>query len=366
LNPVKTLCFLNYPSHYRENIYLALEKELNCDFVFGNLGNSNIKKIEKNKFKNPYVLLQTKYLFKSINYIKGGLKYCFKPYNKYLLTGEYYCITVWLQLILNLFLGKKTYLWTHGWYGNEGFFKKIIKKTFFGLSSGVFLYGEYAKEKMIENGFKESKLHVIFNSLDYTNQLKHRKQLTKNNVFLDKFTNRNPTLIFIGRLTKVKKLEQVITAKINCKTAFNLVFIGNGEEKENLENLVTKHDIKHTTWFYGACYNESELASLIYNADICVSPGNVGLTAMHSLMYGTPVITHNNFANQMPEFESIVENETGFFFEENDIESLSKVIEQSLAKITVNKEFYKQKCYEVIDKFYNPNYQMSIFKKHLS
>ena len=44
-----------------------------------------------------------------------------------------------------------------------------------------------------------------------------------------------------------------------------------------------------------------------------VSPGNVGLTAIHSLSYGTPVLTHNNFNNQMPEVESIQPGFNGYF-----------------------------------------------------
>ena len=59
-----------------------------------------------------------------------------------------------------------------------------------------------------------------------------------------------------------------------------------------MENL----NLQDQIWFYGACYDESKLGELIFNADLCVSPGNVGLTAVHSMGYGTPVITHNNFA----------------------------------------------------------------------
>lgn len=54
-------------------------------------------------------------------------------------------------------------------------------------------------------------------------------------------------------------------------------------------------------------------AEFIYNADLCVSPGNVGLTAMHSLVFGCPVITHNCFEWQMPEFEAIQPGITGDF-----------------------------------------------------
>ena len=79
-----------------------------------------------------------------------------------------------------------------------------------------------------------------------------------------------------------------------------MVIIGDGQEREKLEKLSRQLDVK--TWFYGACYDDVQTAQLIYDADICVSPGNVGLTAMHVMSFGTPVITHSNFVNQMPPF----------------------------------------------------------------
>ena len=49
-------------------------------------------------------------------------------------------------------------------------------------------------------------------------------------------------------------------------------------------------------------------------SDLTVSPGNIGLTAIHSLSYGTPVCSHSNFNNQMPESEAIINFEKWFFF----------------------------------------------------
>ncbi len=76
---------------------------------------------------------------------------------------------------------------------------------------------------------------------------------------------------------------------------------------------IDKNQSKGRIWLYGACYDEEIIGELIFNAQLCVSPGNVGLTAMHSLVYGTPVITHNNFSNQSPEFEAIIDGKTGSF-----------------------------------------------------
>ena len=107
---------------------------------------------------------------------------------------------------------------------------------------------------------------------------------------------------------------------------FNVVLVGEGPQKQQLEKLAKNYNMQKNIWFYGSCYNEEQIGELIYNADLCVSPGNIGLTAIHSLMFGTPAITHNNFSNQMPEFEAIEDNITGSFFEENNAEDLKNSI----------------------------------------
>ena len=136
--------------------------------------------------------------------------------------------------MINKILGKKTYLWTHGFYGNESIFKATIKKLFFNLSKGVFLYGDYAKNIMVKRGFNPDKLHVIYNSLDYDHQINLRKSLTKNDIFKNNFKNDFRNIVFIGRLTKVKKLSQLLLAQNELRSQssnFNLIFIGDGIEK---------------------------------------------------------------------------------------------------------------------------------------
>ncbi len=361
---VKIICVFNFPSHYRQNIYMKMEKELGCQFYFGNIEGANIKKLDFNNFECEIKEFKTLKMFHNFNWIAGSTFLSFKPNSIYILTGDPYCLSNWVILFLNRFLLKKTYLWTHGWYGNEGFVKRIIKKIFFNLSDGIFLYGNYAKGLMIKEGFDENKLHVIYNSLDYERQLKIRENLKVSNIYKDHFKNEYPTLIFIGRLTKVKKLEQILELQKKIRNKgieVNVVFVGEGEEKENLENLAISNGLKNI-WFYGPCYKEEVIGELIYNATACVSPGNVGLTAIHVLMYGTPIVTHNNYPYQMPEFEAIEDGVTGIFFKEDNIDDMVNKMEILL--LVINKGKIKsENCYKKIDNYFNPNYQVKIFKE---
>jgi len=366
-NKNKIACIFNYPAHYRQNIFLKMEENLNCNFYFGDIEKGKIKKIDYKLFQHPIKDLETKNIFFNINWINGAIPLLFKSYDQFILIGEPHCLSTWCFLILNKFLNKKIYLWGHGWYGREGKIKTFIKKIFFNLSDGVFLYGNHAKKLMILEGFNPAKLHVIYNSLDYELQLKIRKQLTFTSIFQEYFKNNYPVLIFTGRLTKVKKIDLLIEAHhlLNERgIKLNVLILGNGHEKTLLEKKVKAKGLEKNYWFYGECYDEYKIGEFYYNSLACTSPGNVGLTGIHSMTYGCPVITNNNLSKQMPEFEAIKEYKTGCFFKEDDVIDLSDCI-LKLLNNSFNREDIRLNCFEVIDKYYNPNYQIKIFKKVL-
>lgn len=362
------ICLIyNYAQHYRFGIFKLMNDELQCDFYFGDkMG--DVKKIDYSKLVNFKKELKNIKLISSIYWQKGVVSLFFRKYDTYIVLGEYFCLSTWVLLLLCKFSSKKTYLWTHGWYGDEGLVKKIVKKVFYNLGDGILLYGNYAKELMIKEGFEENKLHVVYNSLNYEKQIEVRNSLVKTSIYKDYFKNDFPVLIFIGRLAKSKKLNFVIESQkiLNTKNInINLVFVGKGDDEENLKNVANKSNLKNAIWFFGESYDETEIGNLIYNADICVSPGNVGLTAMHSLVYGTPVVTHSDFPNQGPEFEAIEVNKTGMFFTENNVEDLSKVINDWLT-LKRNREQIRKDCFNKIDSFFNPYYQITVLKNMLN
>lgn len=94
---------------------------------------------------------------------------------------------------------------------------------------------------------------------------------------------------------------------------------------------------------------------------MCVSPGNVGLTAIHSLTYGTPVCTHDDMANQMPEAGAIEDGYNGFF-KKGSVDNLKKKIENWFSK-DVDRRKLKEQCYEIVVEYYNPEYQLSVFER---
>lgn len=357
-----------YAPSYREGIYTLMDKELKLDWYFCGNAKRPLKLLDYSCLNKCNLDLQEKYLFAGIDYYKGFDKIDFDQYDYLIIAGVIRCITEWRVLFryANKKRGPKVFLWTHGYYGYERFFQGLIKKFFYNRVDGLFLYGNYAKEALIREGIDAKKLYVIHNSLDYDVQLKLRESIKQSNIYAEHFCNNNPTIIFIGRLTKVKKLDQLLEAvsMLNKKgREYNVVFVGDGEERNFLGTFVANHNLQKQVWFYGACFDEKKNAELVYNADLCVAPGNIGLTAMHALMFGCPAMSHNDFKMQMPEFESIKPGITGDFFNYDDVEDMAKHISQWFAEKKEHREEVRQACYKEIDDSWNPYFQVDLIKK---
>ena len=360
----------NIGSHYRSAIYQLMDKELNCDFFFGDKVD-DIKKMDYSLLSHKVIETPNKRLGHGFYYQKGVPSLIKADYDTYIFVGETRCLSTWLFCLrARLFHPKKrVFFWSHGWYGKETKLEAFIKKILFRLPNcGSFLYGNYARELMIKEGFNPDKLYVIHNSLDYDAQLPIRKQLRPLPIYQDHFGNENKNIVFIGRLTKVKRFDLLIDAVVQLKQkgeTVNVTFIGDGIERQNMERMVEEKGIKNQVWFYGACYDEKTNAELIYNADVCVSPGNIGLTAMHVLMFGCPAITNDDFSHQMPEFEAIQDGLTGTFFHAGDSSSLAETISKWFMVHGDNREDVRKACYKEIDEQWTPRYQIDVLKKNL-
>lgn len=359
------VCLLSITaSHYREEIYRLMDKELDCVFIFGT-DDTTVKRLDTSLLKTSYDI-PNKYISHSNWFRQAGLAEITKNYDVIINDLGIQCISAWWIMLLAKFRKQKVYHWDHGWYGRESFVKKWIKRLYFGLSNGNLIYGNYAKNLMVENGFKKDKLHVIHNSLSYDKQIEIRKSIKPSDIYRDRFKNSNPIIIFIGRLTPVKRLDILINAISELKDSgkeYNVVFVGDGTERKYLESLAKERKVADQIWFYGSCYDETTNAELVYNADLCVAPGNVGLTAMHTMMFGCPVLTHNDFKWQMPEFEAIKENSTGAFFEYNNTKSLSNAISHWFEQKQSSREDVRKACYKEIDEEWNPHKQIEIIKR---
>ena len=350
---------------YRESIFRLMDQTFDTDFVFGEVKN-DIKQMDLTGFsgKVSYVKVRE---WKGLVW-QCGIQKFLKKYDALILTGDLHYLSTWCLCLraLLFYPRKRVFMWTHGWYGKETKMEQIIKKLFLKLpKGGVLLYGNYAKALMLKEGFRENKLFVLHNSLNYQAQLRLRARCTYSDIYKNHFSNNNPVIISIGRIYKRKKLEMLVDASrlLDARGVhYNFIVVGDGKDKGWLMSLCRQNGVENNFWFYGACYDEGTNAELLFNADLCVVPGDIGLTSIHSMMFGTPCITHDDFPYQGPEFEAIVEGKTGSFFKAGDVESLVNSITYWMEEKKGKRDEVRQACYQEIDTNWTPQVQINVLK----
>lgn len=367
---MKICCVFNYNPHYRYPIYKSLSEVFDCDFYFGDNVFTPIKKFDATKLKGFKGYLQARRTkFKGFIWHKGIRKIFSSKYTHYIITGDTALYVNWLIILYAKFTGKKVYAWTHGIKSAKlKWSTKILLKSFFLPLTGVLMYNEYNCKYMLNIGCKKERLHVIHNSLDTEVQTEIYKSLAPSSIYKKHFKNDNPTLIFIGRVQKVKKTSMILEAMNILKKDginINLAVVGDNVDDKEFDNRITEYGFEKNVWFYGPCFDEKKNAELIYNADLCVSPGNVGLASIHCLTYGTPVVTNNNFNTQMPEFEAISENVTGSFFIENDVQSLAENIKPWLALAPDKRKELRKIARKEIEQNWSVDSQIKLLKEIL-
>lgn len=363
--------------HYREPVFrLLCQQQGDTEYTFFsdtvNTFNS-VKPIDPQKAKLPIDQGGLRWRFVKNRFFHnwlwqtGVIRLSFsKEFDTILYEGGVYILSTWVGAALARLTGKRVLMWGHGFLTDEKGLKGWLRKTFHRLADGILVYHNRSKQILIRKGFKPENLYVVYNSLDYDAQTKIRDQINDEDVLSCRqklFQNPDlPILLFIGRLTPRKKLGMMIEAAGILKDRgrqCNILFVGDGPESEELLRVAKQLKLDDNLCLYGECYQEDQIALLISASDICVAPGEVGLTCMHSLVYGTPVITQDEPDFQMPEYEAITPGYNGAFFIKDDIEDLASTIEQWLTENKDRRTIASQ-CHEIIDRYYNPHYQIKV------
>lgn len=359
-------CIFGGGSLYRLPVYNLLAETIDCDFYIGvEKNDAGIKAYDYSKLKNFKGEIRH-IKFGNFFWQEGGMKTWWKPYEYYFVGGAY-CITSWLMILLSFFSNKKVVSWSHGMYGRETGLRKWIKTLFFKSCNQCLVYNQRSKVLMVQYGVHADKIHVVYNSLDSEHDLSIRKRLKHTYLYQSLFNNSFPNIVFVGRVTQEKRLDLALHAMKILKEKgkkVNFLVVGKDVDHVNLKEKSKSLGISDQLYLYGPCYDEEKIGEMFYNADVCVSPGNVGLTAISSLTFGCPVITHDNFSYQGPEFEAVQPGVTGDFFKQGDPNDLADVIEKwTYLKKPEERDIIISKAFHEVDEKWNIYSEVQVFNK---
>ena len=283
-----------------------------------------------------------------------------------IVTGSPYSLTAWLAGIMGRIRGIPVVMWGHGLLADESGPKWWVRRTLYRLASGQLLYGDHAKKLLVAKGLDESTLYVVYNSLNYDLQQEVAAGISAG----DRTRWRNSlgvgpgegVVIFTGRLQPVKRLDLLILAVArlaNLGKRVHVALIGEGSEKAVLAQLAGANKISELVHFLGEQYDEAYLGLALSSSDLSVVPSGAGLSVMHALAYGTPVLIHNRMELHFPEWEAVRNGVTGFYYKYGSVEDLAEKIDRAIFPEPA-KTRMAEHCQDIIRTTYNPHRQVEI------
>jgi glycosyltransferase involved in cell wall biosynthesis len=264
----------------------------------------------------------------------------------------------WLIGLAGRLTGKKVVYWAHGWLKREPPLKALIRRLHYRLGHRVMTYAERARNLATDGGFPAERVVPIYNSLDWLTARQVLQRLQVEGTLGVRRKNGMPPEAFIincvARLTRLCRFDILLDAMSILQqkgVVTRLFLIGDGPERQALERRACGLSLDVS--FLGELYDEETVGSYVFASDVTVSPGKVGLSAVHSMMYGTPVISHDDLDGQMPEVEAILEGRTGSLFEKDNPAALADAILFWRNRSDRRCET-RSACLDVIEGRYNP------------
>ena len=323
--------------HYREAVALAMDRSERIAYTFYGSGapHDGIEHLDPSRLRR-FVTAPFGYKWGAMWQPEAVRAARSSNYDAIIYLGDPHFASTWVGAAIAKMRGTPILFWAHGWLRPERAATKALRRTFFALADKVMVYADRGKQLGIKAGYPVERIKVVYNSLD----------VAKADRIIDRIESgslvsyhpqalfdepERPLIVCTARLTEKCRFDLLLdAAKLLAERGrpINILLIGDGPARSELEAQAARDGL--SVHFFGACYDEDVTGQLIYHADITVSPGKIGLTAMHSLMYGTPAITHDDLDNQMPEVEAITPGETGAFFRRDDAHDLGDTIDEWL------------------------------------
>lgn len=251
-------------------------------------------------------------------------------------------------------------LWGHGYAKDERGRRRGARKCLARWASAIVFYEPSTRDAFIQDGWDAEKMFVALNSLDNAQMDEARQCWLARPDQLDKFRHEHKidsgsVILFVSRLDPDNRVDLLVKATAALAQeipGLKTVIIGNGpEEKTRLEALVSETGAAGSVIFQNGIYDELKLAPWFMSADVFCYPANVGLSLIHALWYGLPVVTTSNMAVQNPEVVALENGVNGLTYEHGSVESLVAALRNILTNDNLRTSMSQAARRSVEDKF---------------
>ena len=262
---------------------------------------------------------------------------------------------------------KKSIVWTCGWEPGvaKGFllkFKNKLVSSFLKKGSLFLTYSSSANKYLNSMGIKDSLIEICYNGIETDTMVQNeQKTISESKEIIEKYNLKDHiTFLYVGGLIPPKKVDLLIDAFAHLRNSYTnikLMIIGDGPLKDMMLKKIAK--LKDLDILYlGRITNGVD--SYFLAADCLVLPGAGGLALNQAMYWGKPCIVGKADGT---EEDLVIENVSGYRFEEDNLESLISAMER---RINENPEKLKQlsfNAHQIIVNKSNVNNMVKVFSK---
>lgn len=202
---------------------------------------------------------------------------------------------------------------------------RLIKKAAL-QSNSIITVADSLRQKLIAKGVDAEKIHVLRNGVD--NEIFYPAPIDERESLRQQLNIKSNTILSVGNLTKLKGFDLVLAAIAKLPDV-NLIIIGGGEERQNLQQQVADLKISARVRFISNL-SQNELRDYYTSADVLVlasSREGMPNVVLESLACGTPVIATN-----VGGVSEILSDECGIIVNNRNDAALTEAIRTMLNK----------------------------------
>jgi len=201
--------------------------------------------------------------------------------------------------------------------GNNSAFAPVVAFSI-NKSDGVTAVSESLRQQTLDTFDIHTDIKVINNFIDFDRFRKVDKDHFKKAIA----PNGERIVAHVSNFRKVKRVEDVLHVfkRIYDRLPSKLLMIGDGPERQHLEDLCREMKLCHETRFLG---KQDAIEELLAVSDLFIMPSaseSFGLAALEAMACEVPVISTN--VGGLPEVN--IHGETGFLSEVGDVEDMAK------------------------------------------
>jgi len=285
--------------------------------------------VEENRSSNNMGFLDFFYCVKSMHLKIFDIELIYQPYLRFLKGTDLVILELGNRLLLNYILmikrifscSMKMAFWGHAinMQSKPNSIRNRFKNLYLNRVDFWFPYTEGITETIRRSGFPDDRVVTIYNTLDTLKIKKQREGIESEELQRLKsslgIAENSAVAIFCGRLYKEKRVDFLLDVCYKIKEKlknFVVIIIGDGEEAYKVADASYSNNwIK----YIGPVFKRDK-ALYFEIADIFLSPGLVGLSAVESFAFEVPMVT-TDYSFHSAEIEYIINGENGIITNNN-------------------------------------------------